>query len=36
MTKLRLPRRIFETPAPAGKFDEPFMRQAIAHFEKNL
>jgi aldehyde:ferredoxin oxidoreductase len=36
MTKLRLPRRIFETPAPAGKFDERFMQQAMAYFKDNL
>jgi aldehyde:ferredoxin oxidoreductase len=30
----RLPRRIFETAAPAGPFDEDFVREAIAHLEK--
>ena len=33
---LRLPRRIFETPAPAGDFDETFMRAAIEHYAENL
>jgi aldehyde:ferredoxin oxidoreductase len=32
LTQLRLPGRIFETPAPFGPFDETFMRQAIAHY----
>jgi aldehyde:ferredoxin oxidoreductase len=31
--QLRLPRRIFETAAPAGPFDEDFMREAIAYLE---
>jgi aldehyde:ferredoxin oxidoreductase len=34
--QLRLPRRIFETPAPAGTFDEAFMRQTIEHYANNL
>jgi aldehyde:ferredoxin oxidoreductase len=34
--KLRLPKRIFETPAPAGPFDEAFMREAIRHYAENL
>jgi aldehyde:ferredoxin oxidoreductase len=34
LAQLRLPRRIFETAAPAGPFDEDFLRQAIAHLEK--
>lgn len=34
--KLRLPKRIFETPAPAGPFDEAFMRKAIRHYAENL
>ena len=29
---LRLPRRIFETPSPAGQFDEDFMRQVIRRY----
>ncbi len=29
---LRLPERIFETPAPAGDFDAEFVRQAIARY----
>lgn len=36
MAQLRLPRRIFETPAPAGPFDEDFMRRALAHFANQL
>ncbi len=36
LSQLRLPRRIFETPAPAGKFDEDFMTQTIAHYAENL
>jgi aldehyde:ferredoxin oxidoreductase len=36
MAQLRLPRRIFETPAPAGPFDEDFMRRALAHFAGQL
>ncbi|MBN1994388.1 MAG: aldehyde ferredoxin oxidoreductase family protein [Anaerolineae bacterium] len=34
--QLRLPHRIFETPAPAGKFDEDFMKQTIARYAENL
>jgi aldehyde:ferredoxin oxidoreductase len=34
--QLRLPRRIFETPAPAGDFDETFMRQATEFYASNL
>jgi aldehyde:ferredoxin oxidoreductase len=34
--KLRLPKRIFETPAPAGAFDEAFMREAIRHYAENV
>ncbi len=33
---LRLPKRIFETPAPTGSFDETFMREAIQHYANNL
>jgi aldehyde:ferredoxin oxidoreductase len=29
---LRLPGRIFETPAPTGNFDEEFIRRAIEHY----
>lgn len=36
MTELKIPRRIMETPSPAGPFDEAFMRRAIAHFEQNV
>jgi aldehyde:ferredoxin oxidoreductase len=33
---LRIPGRILETPAPAGPFDEAFLRQAIAHYGANV
>jgi aldehyde:ferredoxin oxidoreductase len=33
---LRLPKRIFETPAPTGPFDEAFMRQVIALYAENV
>ncbi len=33
---LRLPNRIYKTPAPAGPFDESFMREAIQHYAENL
>jgi aldehyde:ferredoxin oxidoreductase len=36
LAQLCLPRRIFETPAPDGSFDEDFMRQAITHFSEKL
>jgi aldehyde:ferredoxin oxidoreductase len=36
LTQLRLPRRIFETPAPTGKFDEDFMRRTMTHFVEKL
>jgi aldehyde:ferredoxin oxidoreductase len=36
LTQLRLPRRIFETPAPVGSFDESFMQQALAHFAQQV
>jgi aldehyde:ferredoxin oxidoreductase len=36
LAQLRLPRRIFETPAPAGSFDEEFMRQVMARFAEKL
>jgi len=29
---LRIPKRILETPAPAGDFDESFLREAITHY----
>ncbi len=32
MTELRIPRRIFETPSPAGPFEEDFVRQALAAY----
>lgn len=31
-----VPRRIFETPSPAGPFDEAFFRDAVAHYMKEL
>ena len=34
--QLRLPQRIFETPAPTGTFDETFLRQAIEHYANSL
>jgi aldehyde:ferredoxin oxidoreductase len=33
---LRLPRRIYETPAPAGPFDEDYMRRTITCFAERL
>lgn len=30
--RLRIPRRILETPSPLGALDEAFLRRAIAHF----
>jgi aldehyde:ferredoxin oxidoreductase len=36
MEDLRLPQRIFETPAPAGPFDEDFMRATIRHYDKQV
>jgi len=36
LAALRIPQRILETPAPAGPFDEAFMRQAMAHYEARL
>ncbi len=36
LDNLRLPKRIFETPAPAGKFDEKFIREAVGHIKKLL
>jgi aldehyde:ferredoxin oxidoreductase len=34
--QLRLPKRIFETPSPAGQFDEAFMRQTVEYFARGL
>jgi aldehyde:ferredoxin oxidoreductase len=34
--RLRLPKRIFETPSPAGPFDEEFVRQTIKYFAQGL
>jgi aldehyde:ferredoxin oxidoreductase len=36
LTQVRLPRRIFETPAPTGSFDEAYMRQALAHYAEQV
>jgi len=36
LDKLRLPRRIFETPSPVGKLDEKFIREAVEHVKKVL
>jgi aldehyde:ferredoxin oxidoreductase len=33
---LRLPKRMFETPTPAGSFDEEFIRRAIACFARSV
>jgi aldehyde:ferredoxin oxidoreductase len=33
---LRIPKRIFETPSPVKKFDESYIRQALAHVKKTL
>ena len=36
LDKLRLPKRILETPSPLGKLDEKFIRRAIEHVKKRL
>lgn len=36
LDKLRLPKRIFETPSPMGKLDEGFIRQAIECVKKAI
>jgi aldehyde:ferredoxin oxidoreductase len=36
LARVRIPRRIFETPSPLGTVDETFMRQAIARFVEML
>jgi aldehyde:ferredoxin oxidoreductase len=33
---LRIPRRILETPSPAGPFDEAFLREAMQHYRQEL
>ncbi|MCU0610862.1 MAG: aldehyde ferredoxin oxidoreductase family protein [Candidatus Eisenbacteria bacterium] len=33
---MTIPRRILETPSPAGHFDEAFLRAAITHYMANL
>lgn len=36
LDKLRLPKRISETPSPAGKIDEKFIRETIEYVKKAL
>lgn len=36
LDKLRLPKRILETPSPLGKLDEKFIRGAIEYVKKSL
>ena len=36
LARLRLPRRIMETTAPTGAFDEAFMRRALEHFASEV
>ena len=36
LDKLRLPKRIFKTPSPAGELDEEFIRGAVEHIKKIL
>jgi aldehyde:ferredoxin oxidoreductase len=36
MTQLRIPKRVFETPSPAGPFDEDFVRRALAAYDAHL
>ena len=36
LDKLRLPKRILETPSPLGELDEKFIREAIEHVKKVL
>lgn len=36
LTRLRLPRRIMETTAPTGTFDEAFMRRAMEHYASEV
>jgi len=36
LDKLRLPKRILETPSPLGKLEEKFIRGAIEHAKKRL
>ncbi len=36
LRELRIPKRITETPAPAGAFDEPFLRNGIDHYARAL
>jgi aldehyde:ferredoxin oxidoreductase len=36
LAQVRLPRRIFETPAPTGAFDEAYLRQALAHYAEQV
>ena len=36
LAKVRIPRRILETPSPLGTVDEAFMRQAMARFAETM
>ncbi len=36
VSKLRIPRRIFETPSPHGKLSEEYIERALKYFEKRL
>ena len=36
LASMRIPRRILETPSPAGPFDETFLRRAIARYQELL
>ncbi len=36
LKQIRIPGRIFETPAPAGPFDEAFMRTALEYFADHV
>jgi len=36
LAQLRLPARIWETPSPAGPFDEAFLRAALAAFKAEI
>lgn len=36
LTQVRLPARIWETPSPAGPFDEAFLRAALAAFKAGV
>jgi aldehyde:ferredoxin oxidoreductase len=36
LSKIRIPERIFETKAPAGEFDEEYMRATLRHYQRML